>query len=144
MCVCFRVPLPVLLHVCIYLCVCSSLISNRFSSVSPFNGALKTIFGFYAFTSDTFSAFSRTVWLFFHCYFLKFSFSSSHRSVVSPHILCLFDFPGAFPVSFSRFSAHSLLVPRLLRHLLLQHIFTHLHFCQQRFSSRVFTAPISP
>lgn len=120
------------LHVCVYLCVFAVervrlseqrapranltqiiLILTAFFSVPPSNSTLKASFGA-AFPSDTFSVFSRTVWLCFCRYFLLFSLSSSHHSGVSPHIYCLFDFPGAFPVSFSRFSARSLLVPRLL------------------------------
>lgn len=89
------------------------LILTAFFLFPPSNSTLKASFGT-AFTSDTFSAFSRTVWRCFRRYFLLFSLSSSHRSDVFPHILCLFDFPGTLLVSFSRFSAHSVLVPRLL------------------------------
>lgn len=64
-----------------------------------------------------------------------------------PSSFAFLTFPVLSPLSFSctRFSAHSLLVPRLL--LWSPPSPAHFHtpsVCQQRFSSRVFTAPISP
>lgn len=97
----------------------------------PTNSMLQASFWPFFFTSDTFSAFSRTVWLFSLCYFLLFSLSSSHRSDVSPLIFCLFDFPQCSPFLFLAIVSVHILCLSLASSSdlhLLQHIFTHLQF----------------